>query len=62
MAPKNNFWRIAGLSYLQFLNVSSLAVRTALKEPAKSRALARQHIFYNKTVGDVKTPVKSSLP
>lgn len=88
MAPKNNFWRIAGLSYLQFLNVASLAVRTGLKvchnvfalsqsseganlflivyfrfpflfflyqEPAKSRALARQHIFYNKTVGDVKS-------
>lgn len=83
MAPKSNFWRIAGLSYLQFLTVSSQAVRNALKvgklqmlylkfieptsyrlfplylnfiqEPARSRALGRQAVSYNKFVGDVKS-------
>jgi hypothetical protein len=58
----NNFWRMAGLSYLQYLNVSSHVLRSSLKEPAQSRALGRQVVFYNRTVKDVKTPIKSLLP
>eukprot|EP01039_Chlorochromonas_danica_P010874 gene10875-12086_t len=59
----STFWRQAGLSYLQYLNVCSRAVRNGLKEPAKSRALSRQFIFYNKSVKDSgKSPVVDFLP
>lgn len=98
------FWKLAGLNYLQYLSISSRAVRAALKvirnseynnymfvhlgfevvaivifagthinnygvsfvmqcvfvldddqEPAKSKALAREAFFFNKTVGKEKS-------
>ena len=55
------FWRQAGMTYLEYLGASSNALRQSLKEPAKSRAIARSGYWYNKTVGvnsgAVKTPV-----
>ena len=56
-------WRQAGLSYLQYLSIASKAVRNSLKEPAKSRALGRESLFYNKAVGlGDKVGVTSNLP
>ena len=45
------FWRQAGMSYLDYLSVSSKAVRNGLKEPARSKAAARGAFTYNKTTG-----------
>lgn len=86
-------WRQAGVSYLQYLGISSKAVRSALKvrsppfhattcerrrvarltslrlsspliqEPAKSRAMSRETMFYNKALGQgEKTAVTSNIP
>ncbi|CAM9884603.1 unnamed protein product [Heterosigma akashiwo] len=47
MTAATAFWRQAGLSYIQYLNVASSALRACLKEPAKTRALARGSVNYN---------------
>ena len=39
------------MSYLDYLSVSSKAVRNSLKEPARSKAAARGTFHYNKTTG-----------
>eukprot|EP00341_Mesodinium_pulex_P006222 CAMPEP_0116921288 /NCGR_PEP_ID=MMETSP0467-20121206/21540_1 /TAXON_ID=283647 /ORGANISM="Mesodinium pulex, Strain SPMC105" /LENGTH=71 /DNA_ID=CAMNT_0004599325 /DNA_START=45 /DNA_END=260 /DNA_ORIENTATION=+ len=50
--PKNSaVWRQLGLSYLHYLSASNNAVRMCLKEPLKSKALAREGMFYNKMAG-----------
>ena len=43
-ATGTSLWRVAGLSYLQYVNKSASAVRAALKEPARTKALARDQI------------------
>ena len=40
----STFWRAAGLSYLQYVNAGAAAVRGALKEPLKQKAMARSQI------------------
>jgi hypothetical protein len=51
------------LSYLQYLGIASACVRNSLKEPSKSRALARQALSYNRTGKDgVKVNVTSMMP
>ena len=40
------FWRAAGMSYLQYANICADMLRSVLKEPAKSKALQRQAIYY----------------
>jgi hypothetical protein len=37
------------MSYLDYLSVSSKAVRNSMKEPARSKAAARGAFQYNKT-------------
>jgi hypothetical protein len=56
-------WRQAGLSYLQYLGIAGRVVRSALKEPAKSKAAAREGMFYNKAIGlGEKSAVSSLFP
>jgi len=49
------------MTYLEYLGASTNVLRNCLKEPAKSRAIARSGYWYNKTVGvnegAIKTPV-----
>ena len=40
----STFWRAAQLSYLEYVNHASNAVRAALKEPMRSKAAARGNI------------------
>jgi F-type H+-transporting ATPase subunit epsilon len=40
----STFWRTAGMTYLEYVNASSNALRNALKEPLKSKAAARSRI------------------
>jgi F-type H+-transporting ATPase subunit epsilon len=35
----STFWRAAGMSYLQYLQASSVALRSSLKEPARTKAM-----------------------
>ena len=42
----SSFWRLAGLSYLQYLNKASSCVRSALKEPILTQAAVRDRVSY----------------
>eukprot|EP00602_Paraphysomonas_sp_CaronLab_P003932 CAMPEP_0185017702 /NCGR_PEP_ID=MMETSP1103-20130426/620_1 /TAXON_ID=36769 /ORGANISM="Paraphysomonas bandaiensis, Strain Caron Lab Isolate" /LENGTH=76 /DNA_ID=CAMNT_0027547245 /DNA_START=60 /DNA_END=290 /DNA_ORIENTATION=+ len=54
------YWRQSNLNYLQYVNVSSKVLRRVLKEPARSKALAREGVLYNKSLsGGDKIPVTS---
>ncbi|OEU08345.1 hypothetical protein FRACYDRAFT_271807 [Fragilariopsis cylindrus CCMP1102] len=44
--PATNFWRIAGMSYLQYVNRAAGSVRSALKEPMKSKLSAQGEFSY----------------
>jgi len=66
MAPTaaTSFWRIAGMSYLQYVNRAAGSVRSALKEPMKSKLQAQGEFSYNastwtKSVLNSKAEVKS---
>ncbi|KAI2495477.1 hypothetical protein MHU86_6676 [Fragilaria crotonensis] len=39
-------WRIAGMSYLQYVSKSASTIRAALKEPAKRKAAAQETFTY----------------
>ncbi|KAJ3152425.1 hypothetical protein HDU86_005605 [Geranomyces michiganensis] len=39
------YWREAGLTYLQYANVSAKALRNVLKEQAKAVAIRREEQF-----------------
>ena len=57
----STFWRAASLSYLEYVNHASHAVRAALKEPLRSKASSRGNIhlrerWYENGVGGDKTP------
>ena len=41
-----SYWRVKGLSYLQYLSIGSNVVRNALKEPLKTEALKRSKVHY----------------
>ncbi len=41
---QGTFWRAASLSYLEYVNHASHAVRAALKEPLRSKASSRGNI------------------
>eukprot|EP00522_Entomoneis_paludosa_P016565 CAMPEP_0172452182 /NCGR_PEP_ID=MMETSP1065-20121228/9926_1 /TAXON_ID=265537 /ORGANISM="Amphiprora paludosa, Strain CCMP125" /LENGTH=66 /DNA_ID=CAMNT_0013204207 /DNA_START=81 /DNA_END=281 /DNA_ORIENTATION=- len=49
-APVTTYWRIAGLSYLQYVNRAASSVRTVLKEPAKRKALLQNNYYYKSAV------------
>lgn len=44
------FWRLAGLSYLEYAAKATTTLRTALKEPARTAALGRESVKYNRNV------------
>ena len=39
-------WRMAGVSYLQYVNQSAVVLRSALKEPVKSTVQARSNVEF----------------
>jgi hypothetical protein len=43
-------WRRAGLSYLQYINISSSALRNCLKEPLKTQAKAKADVSFNEGI------------
>lgn len=42
----SSYFRVAGLTYLDQLDIASSALRRVLKEPLRSEALARSHYKY----------------
>ena len=46
MSAVASYYRLAGLSYLQYVNIGASALRRSLKEPAKAAALARDEIHF----------------
>eukprot|EP00586_Coscinodiscus_wailesii_P011953 CAMPEP_0172494960 /NCGR_PEP_ID=MMETSP1066-20121228/59859_1 /TAXON_ID=671091 /ORGANISM="Coscinodiscus wailesii, Strain CCMP2513" /LENGTH=70 /DNA_ID=CAMNT_0013266317 /DNA_START=164 /DNA_END=376 /DNA_ORIENTATION=+ len=50
MATPTTFWRLAGMSYVQYVTRASSAVRNAAKEPAKSKLAANSKFSYNASV------------
>eukprot|EP00535_Pseudo-nitzschia_heimii_P010542 CAMPEP_0197175508 /NCGR_PEP_ID=MMETSP1423-20130617/1712_1 /TAXON_ID=476441 /ORGANISM="Pseudo-nitzschia heimii, Strain UNC1101" /LENGTH=71 /DNA_ID=CAMNT_0042624685 /DNA_START=62 /DNA_END=277 /DNA_ORIENTATION=- len=65
MSPApTTFWRIAGMSYLQYVNRAAGAVRAALKEPMKSQLAPQGQFSYNASAWEAgvqgpKNPVTS---
>eukprot|EP00542_Grammatophora_oceanica_P015279 CAMPEP_0194045888 /NCGR_PEP_ID=MMETSP0009_2-20130614/18713_1 /TAXON_ID=210454 /ORGANISM="Grammatophora oceanica, Strain CCMP 410" /LENGTH=65 /DNA_ID=CAMNT_0038690925 /DNA_START=52 /DNA_END=249 /DNA_ORIENTATION=+ len=62
MPPQTSFWRIAGMSYLQYVAKASSTIRAGLKEPAKRKAMEQEKYFFNSStweggVQSSKTPV-----
>uniref|UniRef100_A0A7S3L8J2 Uncharacterized protein n=1 Tax=Amphora coffeiformis TaxID=265554 RepID=A0A7S3L8J2_9STRA len=47
--PVTTFWRMAGLSYLQYVNKAASTIRGALKEPAKSRLAVQDTFSFKKS-------------
>lgn len=41
-----SLWRAAGMSYLQYVNKSANVLRSALKEPIKSKANAMSNVQF----------------
>ena len=41
-----SYWRVKGLSYLQYLSIGSNVVRNSLKEPLRTEALKRSKVHY----------------
>jgi len=48
--PVTTFWRIAGMTYLQYVNTAATAIRGALKEPAQRKAMAQEFYSYKSSV------------
>jgi F-type H+-transporting ATPase subunit epsilon len=47
MASKGtSLWRMAGLSYLQYANKAASVLRETVKEPARSKLLARSNVEF----------------
>ncbi len=42
------FWKLAGMTFLQYSQTSAAVVRLCLKEPLRTKALAREKIFFKK--------------
>jgi F-type H+-transporting ATPase subunit epsilon len=49
-AAVSSYWRVAGMSYLKYSNLCADMLRSALKEPAKGAAKAREAIYYRSAV------------
>jgi F-type H+-transporting ATPase subunit epsilon len=56
--PHVTDWRVAGMSYLKYSNLCADMVRAALKEPAKSKAKAREVIYFRQSIWKDGVPQK----
>lgn len=53
-------YRLAGLNYLEVSAAASTALRTSLKEPARSEALGRSQFKYREFTYDAATGAESA--
>lgn len=59
-ASASAYWRVAGLSYLQYSNLCATMLRDALKEPLKEAAKVREIVYFKNVVYEKGQPVKQS--
>ncbi|CAM9859110.1 unnamed protein product [Pylaiella littoralis] len=50
MSQATTFWRLAGMTYLEYASKATTVMRGALKEPARTAAMARDAVSYNRNV------------
>ena len=48
MSTASSFWRLAKISYVEYLAKSTTALRTCLKEPLKTQAAGREKVGYTR--------------
>ena len=60
---KGSFWRLAGLTYLDQLNIATTALRKVLKEPHRTEALgkAQRHADNNNAWGSVPAEIREEI-
>ena len=46
----SSFWRLAGMSYLEYLSIGTQSVRNCLKEPVRTQALERGAVHLRESV------------
>ncbi|PNW77065.1 hypothetical protein CHLRE_10g420700v5 [Chlamydomonas reinhardtii] len=60
--PSGPFYRVAGMSYVRYANLCADYLRAVMKEPFKTKALARQTVYFRSTpVSDGKQGVATLL-
>ncbi|TFJ88029.1 hypothetical protein NSK_000383 [Nannochloropsis salina CCMP1776] len=63
-AAATTYWRIAGLTYLQYTSKAAGVLRAALKEPLRTKTMAKEKIFFkrlewsSKMIGQPVGPLK----
>jgi F-type H+-transporting ATPase subunit epsilon len=45
-ASASAYWRVAGMTYLKYANLCADMVRSALKEPLRTKAKVRETVFF----------------
>eukprot|EP00592_Proboscia_alata_P002088 CAMPEP_0194376114 /NCGR_PEP_ID=MMETSP0174-20130528/24607_1 /TAXON_ID=216777 /ORGANISM="Proboscia alata, Strain PI-D3" /LENGTH=64 /DNA_ID=CAMNT_0039156675 /DNA_START=71 /DNA_END=265 /DNA_ORIENTATION=- len=50
MTTPTTYWRLAGMTYVQYVSRASSTVRAALKEPAKSKAAKNEVFSFNSSI------------
>lgn len=60
-AAASAYWRVAGMSYLKYSNLCADMVRAALKDTAKTKAKAREVIYYRSAVWKNGAPEKQVI-
>jgi len=50
MSTPTTFWRLAGMTYMSYVTRATGTLRSALKEPLKSKAMAGGSLSYNRSV------------
>eukprot|EP00568_Trieres_chinensis_P012684 CAMPEP_0183304672 /NCGR_PEP_ID=MMETSP0160_2-20130417/9684_1 /TAXON_ID=2839 ORGANISM="Odontella Sinensis, Strain Grunow 1884" /NCGR_SAMPLE_ID=MMETSP0160_2 /ASSEMBLY_ACC=CAM_ASM_000250 /LENGTH=70 /DNA_ID=CAMNT_0025467767 /DNA_START=93 /DNA_END=305 /DNA_ORIENTATION=- len=61
MTTPTTFWRLAGMSYTQYVTRAASAMRAGLKEPAKSKAMQQEKFAYNQSVWEAGEQGKKAL-
>eukprot|EP00587_Corethron_hystrix_P014129 CAMPEP_0113300184 /NCGR_PEP_ID=MMETSP0010_2-20120614/1921_1 /TAXON_ID=216773 ORGANISM="Corethron hystrix, Strain 308" /NCGR_SAMPLE_ID=MMETSP0010_2 /ASSEMBLY_ACC=CAM_ASM_000155 /LENGTH=67 /DNA_ID=CAMNT_0000153569 /DNA_START=116 /DNA_END=319 /DNA_ORIENTATION=+ /assembly_acc=CAM_ASM_000155 len=61
MTAATTYWRLAGLSYVQFLNRATSTLRASLKEPARSKAAANDSYSYSRNVWEAGKPTQKAI-
>ena len=46
MSQATTFWRLAGMNYLQYVNVASTSLRACVRTPLVKKALDREYVGY----------------
>ncbi len=60
--PSGPFYRVAGMSYVRYANLCADYLRAVMKEPFKSKAQARQVIYFRSaSVADGKSSAPSKF-